>query len=78
MEIVATTSFASSRPPERRPLERRTLAPIMHQTDHQLFMHHSITKFPTKAGSKPLKITEKSDREQLTTDHKDNHIYTNR
>ena len=27
MEIVATTSFASSRPPERRPLERRTLAP---------------------------------------------------
>ena len=28
MKIVATTSFASSRPPERRPLERRTLAPI--------------------------------------------------
>ena len=27
MKIVATTSFASSQPPERRPLERRTLAP---------------------------------------------------
>ena len=27
MKIVATTSFAGSRPPERRPLERRTLAP---------------------------------------------------
>ena len=28
MKILATTSFASSRPPERRPLERRTLMPI--------------------------------------------------
>ena len=28
MKIVATTSFASSRPPERRQLERRTLVPI--------------------------------------------------
>ena len=27
MKIVATTSFASSLPPERRPLERRTLVP---------------------------------------------------
>ena len=29
MKIVATTSFASSRLPERRQLERRTLAPIV-------------------------------------------------
>ena len=29
MEIVATTSFASSRPPERRPLERHKLVPKM-------------------------------------------------
>ena len=29
MKIVATTSFASSRPPERRSLERRTLVPIV-------------------------------------------------
>ena len=33
MKIVATTSFASSQPPERRPLERRTLAPINHQKE---------------------------------------------
>ena len=28
MKIMATISFASSRPPERRPLEHRTLVPI--------------------------------------------------
>ena len=38
MEIVATTSFASSRPLERRPLKRRTLAP---KTIH-LFMWHIL------------------------------------
>ena len=34
MKIVATTSFASSLPPERRPLEHCTLVPIVRNTNH--------------------------------------------
>ena len=34
MKIVATMSFASSRPPERRPLERRTLVPKCTRSAH--------------------------------------------
>ena len=40
MEIVATSSFASSRPPERRPLERRMLVPNLIGTFEKHWNQH--------------------------------------